>query len=98
MHAVVNRLSLSTPIPPDVWSRAETEVVASAQQIPGFRALYVIEVSADEVVLLIIGDSAETLDRVATEAGNAWMRENVIPHLAAPPDRRIGKVVASSEA
>jgi hypothetical protein len=59
--------------------------------------MYVIEVTEEEVVLVVVADTAETLDRVATEVGNAWMRENVIPHLAGPPDRQMGKVVASSE-
>lgn len=97
MYAVVNRLRLSTPIPQDVWDRAQTEVPPRAREVPGFKALYVIQVTDDEVVLLVVADSAETLDRVATEAGNAWMRDNVIAHLASPPERQIGKVVASSE-
>lgn len=97
MHAVVNRLRLSTPIPPEVWSRAQAEVPARAREVPGFKALHVIEVSDDEVVLVVLADSAETLDRVATEVGNTWMREHVMPHLAGPPDRQIGKVVATSD-
>ncbi|HET6816783.1 MAG TPA: hypothetical protein VFH66_06105 [Mycobacteriales bacterium] len=97
MHAVVNRLRLSEPIPPDVWSRAQAEVPPLAREVPGFKALHVIEISDDEVVLVVLADSAETLDRVATEVGNSWMRENVIPYLAGPPDRQIGKVVASSD-
>jgi hypothetical protein len=97
MHAVVNRLRLATPIPAEVWSRAQDEVPPLAREVPGFRALYVIEMTDDEVVLLVVGDSAEALDRVASEVGNTWMRENVIPYLAAPPDRQIGKVVASSD-
>lgn len=97
MHAVVNRLRLSTPIPPEVWARAQEEVPPRARAVPGFKALHVIQVSDDEVVLVVVADSAETLDRVATEVGNTWMRDNVIPHLAAPPERQVGRVVASSE-
>lgn len=97
MHAVVNRLRLSRPLSPEVWSRAQAEVLPLARQVPGFKSLHVIEMTDEEVVLVIVADTAETLDRVATEAGNAWMRENVIPHLAAPPDRQIGRVVATSE-
>ena len=98
MYAVVNRLRLSKPIPPEVWERAQAEVPPLARQVPGFKSLHVIEISDDEIVLVVVADSAETLDRVATEVGNAWMRENVIPYLASPPDRQIGKVVASTEA
>lgn len=97
MYAVVNRLRLSTPIPPEVWERAQAEVPARARQVPGFRSLQVIEVSADEVVLVVLADSAEALDRIADEVGNSWMREHVLPHLASPPERQVGKVVATSE-
>lgn len=97
MHAVVSRLHLKTPIPPGVWDRAHVEVPALARNVPGFQALHVIEMSDEEVVLVVLADSAEALDRIATEVGNAWMVDNVIPHLAAPPDRQIGTVVASSE-
>jgi hypothetical protein len=97
MYAVVNRLRLSTPIPPEVWERAQAEVPARAREVPGFEALHVIEISDEEIVLVVIADTAETLDRVATEVGNTWMRDNVIPHLAGPPERQTGKVVASSD-
>ena len=66
MYAVVNRLQLSTPIPPDVWERAQTEVPAGAREVPGFKALYVIEVTDEAVVLVVVADTAESLDRIAT--------------------------------
>ena len=39
------------------------------------------------------------VDRPArrAEVGNAWMRENMVPHAAAPPDRIVGKAVVSFE-
>ena len=97
MYAVVNRLRLAAPIPEEVWDRAQMEVPPLARAVPGFVSLHVIEVETDEVVLLVMADTAEALDRIATEVGNTWMRENVIPHLASPPERQVGKVVASSE-
>jgi hypothetical protein len=50
------------------------------------------------VVLLITGDDAAVLDRVATEVGTPWMREHVVPLLAEPPDRHLGPVIASAGA
>ena len=97
MYAVVNRLRLKTPIPSDVWERAQDVVPAQAREVPGFRSLHVIEMPGDEVVLVVVADSAETLDRIAERVGNTWMRENVLPHLAEPPDRQVGKIVATSE-
>jgi hypothetical protein len=69
MHAVVNRLRLKAPIPAEVWSRAQVEVPPLARQVPGFKSLYVVELTEEEVVLVVVGDTAETLDRVATEVG-----------------------------
>jgi hypothetical protein len=97
MHAIVNRLRIGTPVPAEVWERAQVEVPEQARKVPGFRSLHVIEISPEEVILVVIGDSPETLDRLATEVGNTWMRDNIGPHLAAPPDRRLGRVVASSD-
>jgi hypothetical protein len=97
VHAVVNRLRLKSAIPPEVWERAQAEVPTRARTIPGFHALHIIEVSEYEVVLVVIAETAEALDRIANEIGNTWMRENVIPHLAAPPDRQVGRVVATSD-
>lgn len=96
MHAVVNRLRLSSPIRPDTWARAETEISAKAGAIPGFEHFYAVQVADDEVVLVIVADSAEVLDEVASTVGNDFMRENVLPHLAEPPRRQVGRVVAMS--
>lgn len=98
MHAVINELTLATPIDAEVWERAKTELLPKMQAIAGFHAVHVVELDADKVVLIIIADSAETLDRIATEAGNSFMVEHVIPHLAGPPQRQIGSVALSAAA
>ncbi|MFI5041077.1 MAG: hypothetical protein ACHQNA_04390 [Acidimicrobiales bacterium] len=46
---------------------------------------------------MIVGDSAETLDRPATEVGSPWMRANVVPLLATPPDRQLGPIITSTQ-
>ena len=97
MHAVVNRLRLTPDRPADLWSRAQDEVPARARQVPGFHSVDMIELSATEVVLVVVADSPATLDRIADEVGNAWMRENVFPYLAGPPERQIGEVVVTSD-
>jgi hypothetical protein len=47
-------------------------------------------------MLVIVGESAEAVERVATEVGSPWMRTNVVPLLASPPDRHIGPIIAST--
>ena len=51
--------------------------------------------------LLIVADPDRSREFyrsvLGAEVGNTWMREHVMPHLAGPPDRQIGKVVATSD-
>jgi hypothetical protein len=95
MHAVVNTLRLKEPIGDEVWDLAERELAARARRIEGFDSARVVRVDDDLLVLVIVADSAATLDRIATEAGNSFMVEHVVPHLAEPPQRLVGEVVAA---
>ena len=63
--------------------------------LEGFQGFRAVQVADDQVVLVIFADTADVLDRIATDLGNAWMGANVAPFLAAPPDRRIGPIIAS---
>jgi hypothetical protein len=65
--------------------------------IDGFKGFHVVQVAANEVILLILGDTVEVLNRIATEVGSSWMSANVVPLLTTPPDRQIGAIVASIE-
>jgi hypothetical protein len=64
--------------------------------VKGFRGLEVIQTSEYDVILVILGENVEVLDQIATEIGSPWMRENVVPLLAGPPDRHIGPSIVSS--
>lgn len=44
---------------------------------------------------MILADDEAALDAFRETFGNAWMRENVIPHAAGQPERAVGEVVAS---
>jgi hypothetical protein len=95
--AVVNHLHFREPPDPDLFARAEGEVVPRARKIDGFRALHVVQVGPDHFILIITGDTPEVLDRVASEVGSPWMVEHVVPLLASPPERHIGSLVATSD-
>jgi hypothetical protein len=98
MAAVVNLLRFKAPVDPAVFADAERALVPQMRAIEGFQDLYVVHTSDTEVVLVILGDTVEVLERVATEVGSPWMIANVVPLLAAPPERHIGPVIASSRA
>ena len=94
---VINHLHFREAPGPELFARAETEVVPQARAIEGFRSLHVVQVAPDHFVLIITGDGPEVLDRVATEVGSPWMMSNVVPLLAAAPERHLGPVVATSD-
>jgi hypothetical protein len=98
VHAVVNHLHFKEPVDPDLFRRAETEVGGEMTSLAGFRGFRVVLASERHVILVIFGDTAQTLDDLATLVGNTWMRTNVAPLLERPPERLLGAVIASIDA
>jgi|SRR5579884_2321286 hypothetical protein len=97
MHAVVNHLRFAQNVPPELFRRAETELGATIAGFPGFHRFYVVQVSPNDVVLVIFAEQEQTLNDLATALGNTWMREHVAPLLERPPERLIGPVIAALE-
>ena len=95
MHAVVNQLRFSSDVDPALFASME-DLVPQMAAIEGFVGVQVVQTGPTDVTLLIFADDEATLDRIATEVGSPWMREHVVPLLAAPPDRRLGPVLVSS--
>jgi hypothetical protein len=95
--AVVNHLHFREAPSPDLFARAQDEVVPQARLIEGFRGLEIVQAAPDHFILIITGDSPEVLDRVATEVGSPWMMEHVVPLLAGPPERHIGPLVVTAD-
>lgn len=96
MHAVLNHLHFSDDVDPGLFAAAEIELLPRMRAVDGFQGFHVVQTSPTEVTLVILAVDADTLDRIATEVGSPWMRANVIPLLAAPPNRQVGPVLASS--
>jgi len=96
MAAVVNLLRFKEAVDPGLFARAERELTPQMRTVEGFQDFYAIQTSETEVILLILGDDADALNRLATEVGSPWMLANVVPLLAGPPDRHIGPTIASS--
>jgi hypothetical protein len=92
----VNHLLLKEPVEPAVFTRAEHDLVPQMRAIEGFRDFYVVQTSQHDVMLVILADSVEVLDQIATEVGSPWMRDNVVRLLDGPPQRHIGTISASS--
>ena len=96
MAAVVNHLHFKEPVDPAIFAASERDLLPRMREIEGFRGYEVVQTSERDVILVILGDSAEVLDRIATEVGSPCMREHVVPLLDGPPQRHIGESLASS--
>jgi hypothetical protein len=94
VHAVVNHLRFRDDVDPSLFA-GMAEVLPQMRAIYGFGGVHVIQTAPNEVTLVILADSAETLNRLATEVGGPWMVANLVPLLAGPSDRQLGPVLAS---
>ncbi len=90
MAAVINHLRFRDPVDPDLFADADATLVPRMRAIEGFRGLHVVQTGEREIVLVILGDTVEVLDQIATEVGSPWMVEHVVPLLDGPPGRHLG--------
>ena len=96
MAAVVNILRFKEPVDRGLFAAAEHELAEPMRAIAGFQGFHVVRTAEAEVVLVILADTVEVLDQLATEVGSPWMLANVVPLLASPPERHVGEVIASA--
>jgi len=97
MYAVVNSIQLSEPIDDSVFADAQRDLPDLVSAIEGIRSFYLVRAGDHDLLVVIIGESQEAIDQMRDRVGNDWMRANVIPHAAAPPDRVMGEVVTAFE-
>ena len=98
MAGVVNHLRFKEAVDPQLFARAERDLTSQMGAIGGCQGFHVIQTSDTELVLVILGDDVDVLNRLAREVGSPWMTANVAPLLAGPPDRHIVPTIASSQA
>ena len=93
MYAVVNHMKLSRPLDADIIGRMNSELMASIATMPGAVNALCVQVADDGIVVVVICESAEALERVHQEVGSPWVGENLKPYLAST-DRKVGPVIA----
>lgn len=96
MAAVVNHLHFKDAVDTELFARAERELIPQMRAIDGFQDFFVVQTSDTDVILVILGDEVDVLNRLATEVGSPWIVAHIAPLLAAPPERHIGPTIASS--
>jgi hypothetical protein len=93
MHAVVNHMKLSRPLDDDIIRRMNSELMSNISKMPGVAEALCVHVAEDAIVVVVICESAESLERVHQEVGSPWVGENLTPYLAST-DRKVGPVIA----
>ena len=97
MYAVVNQLRFKEPIDLDIFKKAESDLFPKLREVEDFDSLHVIQTSEDTAILVIVAQSPELLDRLATEIGSPFMVANVVAHLSGSPERQLGAIVVSTQ-
>jgi hypothetical protein len=93
MYAVVNHMRLSRPLDDDIVGRMNSELMSNVAKMPGVINALCVQVADDGIVIIVICESEESLQRVHHEVGSPWVRGNLTPYLAST-DRKVGPVIA----
>jgi hypothetical protein len=93
MYAVVNHMKLSRPLDNNIIERMSSELMSNVAKMPGFADALCVQVADDGIVIIVICESDESLQRIHHEVGSPWVRGNLTPYLASM-DRKVGPVIA----
>ena len=93
MYAVVNHMKLRRPLDDNIIERMNSELMSDAATMPGFADALCVQVADGGIVIIVICESEESLQRIHHEVGSPWVRENLTPYLAST-DRKVGPVIA----
>lgn len=97
MHAVVNRIQLGEPLTDEDLAAARRDLATAAPAIQGLAALHILRTDDGDLLVLVLGDDEDALERTRTKLGNTWMREHVIPHAAGAPERTVAEALITYE-
>src|SRR5215217_6540864 len=96
MYAAVNHMKLSRPLDDNIIGRMSSELMLNLSMLPGVAHALCVQVADDGIVIVVICESEESLERAHQEVGSPWVGENLAPYLAST-DRKTGPVIARSE-
>ncbi len=94
MRIVVNHLRFERPLPGDLIASAED--VCRQLVDAGGLAANLVRVDERHAILILTFPDLETEERIKSEIGGPWMKEHIVPLLAAPTERSSGEVVAAA--
>ena len=81
MYAVVNHMKLSKSLDDSIIGRMNSELMSDIAKMPGVDNAFCVQVGDDGIVVSVMFESAESLERVHQEVGLPWVRGNLTPYL-----------------
>ena len=95
MNVVVNHLHLARPVPESALVALRDVALPACRQIPGFVSAQLVRVDEEHHIMVVIGESPETLQAVSGGPGGAWVAEHLRPLLSREPERWVGEVLTA---
>lgn len=86
MYAVVNHMKLSRPLDSNIIERMSSELMSNLAKMPDFANALCVQVADDGIVIVVICESEEALERCHQEVGSPWVGANLAPYLASTDD------------
>ena len=80
MYAVVNHMKLSKSLDDSIIGRMNSELMSDIAKMPGVDNAICVQVSDDGIVVIVMCESAESLERVHQEVGLPWVRGIALGH------------------
>jgi hypothetical protein len=93
MYASITRLELKNEASVGAAVDALGSLLTEAREVAGFRDCYVVQTEPRELTMVTIYDSKAASDK-ASEQLRPTLSTSVGPHVAHPPERVAGEVVA----
>ena len=93
MHAIVNTMKLTQPLPPELVLKVEQELVPRLREVDPAITLRFVRVTDTDFVMLAFYSNRELLDSISNKIAGPWFGENVRSYLAGPVNRLVGEVI-----
>jgi hypothetical protein len=89
----VNDLKLGRPPDNDIIERMNSQLMSNIAKMPGVVDARCVQVADDGIVVVVICESEDCLERVYQMVGSPWVGQNLKLYLAST-DRKVGPVIA----
>jgi hypothetical protein len=73
----------------------QSELMSDARGVPGFVGAYCVAPDPATLVMVVVGETPESVEALHQQVGSPWIGANLRPYVA-QFDRRVGPVVAGT--